>query len=118
MPHLFRWVANSSVAPVVIAAAVWCGMAAAQAPAPAPAPAAADEFRVTLLGTGSPAPVMRRFGPGVLIQAGGKHLLIDNGRGITQRLMQPRKSNGDTPPASLYGDIRRGENDGGENEAT
>jgi hypothetical protein len=37
-----------------------------------PAPVAADEFRVTLLGTGSPAPVMRRFGPGVLIQAGGK----------------------------------------------
>ena len=90
MPYLFRWVANCGVAPVVIAAAVWCGMAAAQAPAPAPAPApaAADEFRVTLLGTGSPAPVMRRFGPGVLIQAGGKHLLIDNGRGITQRLMQ------------------------------
>ncbi|QCB46860.1 MBL fold metallo-hydrolase [Hydrogenophaga sp. PAMC20947] len=51
-------------------------------------PAAADEFRVTLLGTGSPAPVMRRFGPGVLIQAGGKRLLIDAGRGVTQRLMQ------------------------------
>jgi len=30
-------------------------------------PVAADEFRVTLLGTGSPAPVMRRFGPGVLV---------------------------------------------------
>jgi ribonuclease Z len=35
-----------------------------------PVPVAADEFRVTLLGTGSPAPVMRRFGPGVLVQAG------------------------------------------------
>jgi ribonuclease Z len=53
-----------------------------------PAPVAADEFRVTLLGTGSPAPVMRRFGPGVLVQAGGKTLLIDCGRGTTQRLMQ------------------------------
>lgn len=51
-------------------------------------PVAADEFRVTLLGTGSPAPVMRRFGPGVLVQAGGKNLLIDAGRGVTQRLMQ------------------------------
>jgi ribonuclease Z len=51
-------------------------------------PVAPDEFRVTLLGTGSPAPVMRRFGPGVLVQAGGKNLLIDSGRGVTQRLMQ------------------------------
>lgn len=51
-------------------------------------PLAQDEFRVTLLGTGSPAPVMRRFGPGVLVQAGGKNLLIDAGRGVTQRLMQ------------------------------
>jgi ribonuclease Z len=48
----------------------------------------ADEFRVTLLGTGSPAPVMRRFGPGVLVEAGGKKLLIDCGRGTTQRLLQ------------------------------
>lgn len=51
-------------------------------------PMGADEFRVTLLGTGSPAPVMRRFGPGVLVQVGGKNLVIDAGRGITQRLMQ------------------------------
>lgn len=48
----------------------------------------ADEMRVTLLGTGSPAPVMRRFGPAVLVQAGGKNLLFDAGRGVTQRLMQ------------------------------
>ena len=63
--------------------------AQAQAPAPAkPPPLEADEFRVTLLGTGSPAPVMRRFGPGVLVQVGGKNLLIDSGRGVTQRLFQ------------------------------
>lgn len=55
---------------------------------PSSAPLAVDEFRVTLLGTGSPAPLMRRFGPGVLIQAGGKTLLIDCGRGTTQRLLQ------------------------------
>jgi ribonuclease Z len=54
----------------------------------APAAATPDEFRVTLLGTGSPAPVMRRFGPGVLVEAGGKKLLIDCGRGTTQRLLQ------------------------------
>jgi ribonuclease Z len=51
-------------------------------------PHTADEFRVTLLGTGSPAPVMDRFGPGVLVQAGGLNLLIDCGRGVTQRLTQ------------------------------
>lgn len=54
----------------------------------APATLAADEFRVTLLGTGSPLPVMRRFGPAVLVQAGGQNLLIDSGRGVTQRLFQ------------------------------
>ena len=57
-------------------------------PSPPPPPAAADEFRVTLLGTGSPAPVMRRFGPAVLVEAGGRKLLIDSGRGSTQRLLQ------------------------------
>jgi hypothetical protein len=30
-----------------------------------------DDFRVTLLGTGSPQPTINRFGPGVLVQAGG-----------------------------------------------
>jgi len=63
-------------------------MHGALAQTPPPAPAAPDEFRVTLLGTGSPAPVMRRFGPGVLVEAGGKKLLIDSGRGTTQRLLQ------------------------------
>lgn len=58
-------------------------------PATAPAqPVAVDEFRVTLLGTGSPPPVIRRFGPAVLVQAGGKTLLFDCGRGATQRLLQ------------------------------
>lgn len=62
---------------------------AACAVAPARAqPVAADEFRVTLLGTGSPAPVIRRFGPAVLVQAGGRTLLFDCGRGATQRLLQ------------------------------
>lgn len=47
-----------------------------------------DDFRVTLLGTGSPQPSIDRFGPGVLVQAGGQTLLIDCGRGVTQRLIQ------------------------------
>ncbi len=53
-----------------------------------PTATTATEFRVTLLGTGSPSPIMRRFGPGVLVEVGGKKLLIDCGRGVTQRLMQ------------------------------
>ena len=57
-----------------------CGGAQAQQP----------DFVVTLLGTGSPAPVMTRFGPGTLVQVGGQTLLFDAGRGVTQRLMQSR----------------------------
>jgi len=54
-----------------------------------------DEIRVTLLGTGSPNPVMNRFGPSVLIQAGGKNLLVDSGRGVTQRIVQSGLKLGD-----------------------
>jgi ribonuclease Z len=68
------------------AACLWIGAASAQSTSVAPV--ATEDFRVTLLGTGSPAPIMRRFGPGVLIQAGGKTLVIDAGRGVTQRLLQ------------------------------
>ena len=51
-------------------------------------PTDGDDFLVTLLGTGSPPPVTNRFGPGVLVQAGGQTLLFDCGRGVTQRLFQ------------------------------
>ncbi len=51
-------------------------------------PTDGDDFRVTLLGTGAPQPVMNRFGAGTLMQAGGKTLLFDCGRGVTQRLYQ------------------------------
>ena len=73
---------------LMVAICLNAGAALAQSPPVAPPPLAPDEFRVTLLGTGSPAPVMRRFGPGVLVQAGGRNLLIDSGRGVTQRLFQ------------------------------
>lgn len=56
------------------------GSAAPDAPEPA--------IRVTLLGTGRPDPVIDRFGPSTLVEAGGQTLLFDAGRGATQRLWQ------------------------------
>jgi ribonuclease Z len=50
--------------------------------------APAQEFTITLLGTGSPQPRIDRFGPATLIQAGGQNLLIDCGRGAAQRIWQ------------------------------
>jgi len=50
--------------------------------------AAQPAIRVTLLGTGNPRPAMTRFGPSILVEAGGKKLLFDCGRGATQRLYQ------------------------------
>lgn len=46
----------------------------------------ADFIKVTLLGTGSPRPSVDRYGPAVLVEAGGKNLLFDAGRGVVQRL--------------------------------
>ncbi|UCC17209.1 MAG: MBL fold metallo-hydrolase [Dehalococcoidales bacterium] len=46
------------------------------------------DVRLTLLGTGGPTPVMERFGPSILVEAGEEKLLIDAGRGAIQRLMQ------------------------------
>jgi ribonuclease Z len=52
------------------------------------APAPAQSLKVTLLGTGNPRPVMSRFGPSILVEAGNQKLLFDCGRGATQRLYQ------------------------------
>src|SRR5688572_14389930 len=49
-----------------------------------------DRFRVTLLGTGTPRPIMQRFGPSILVEAGAEVLLFDVGRGSLQRLEQMR----------------------------
>ncbi|MEO7769178.1 MAG: MBL fold metallo-hydrolase [Ferruginibacter sp.] len=46
------------------------------------------QIKVTLLGTGTPQPIMERFGPSILVQAGNKTLLFDAGRGCLQRLRQ------------------------------
>ena len=50
--------------------------------------AGAQEIKVTLLGTGSPVPAMNRFGPSILLEAGGQRFLFDAGRGALQRLAQ------------------------------
>ncbi len=47
-----------------------------------------QEIKVTLLGTGCPPPVMNRFGPSILVEAGGQKFLFDAGRGALQRLTQ------------------------------
>jgi len=45
-------------------------------------------FRVSLLGTGNPRPLIERFGPSILVEVGDERLLFDCGRGATQRLFQ------------------------------
>lgn len=45
-------------------------------------------IKVTLLGTGTPQPIMERFGASILVQAGSQTLLFDAGRGCLQRLRQ------------------------------
>jgi len=47
-----------------------------------------DVFRVTLLGTGAPPPVLNRFGPSTLVEAGSQKFIFDAGRGAMQRLHQ------------------------------
>ena len=46
------------------------------------------DFKVTLLGTGTPVPQMARFGACILIEAGDGKFLFDCGRGAAQRLLQ------------------------------
>lgn len=51
-------------------------------------PVAAQDIKVTLLGTGDPIPRLDRFGPATLVEVGGQELLFDVGRGASQRLVQ------------------------------
>ncbi len=46
-------------------------------------PAYSQNLKVTLLGTGTPRPVMERFGPSILVEAGKEKLPFDCGRGAT-----------------------------------
>jgi ribonuclease Z len=52
------------------------------------ASANAQDFRVTLLGTGDPIPRPDRYGPATLVQVAGQDLLFDVGRGAATRLVQ------------------------------
>lgn len=45
-------------------------------------------IKVTLLGTGAPVPLVDRFGPSILVEAGNQKLLFDCGRGAAQRIWQ------------------------------
>ena len=47
-----------------------------------------QDIKVTLLGTGCPPPVMNRFGPSILVEAGAHKFVFDAGRGALQRLTQ------------------------------
>src|SRR5262249_56533725 len=48
----------------------------------------AQDFKVTLLGTGTPFPVPDRFGAATLVEAGKERLLFGVGRGATIRVNQ------------------------------
>lgn len=49
---------------------------------------AGAHLQVTLLGTGNPRPSLDRFGPSILIEAGNQRVLLDVGRGASQRLFE------------------------------
>lgn len=58
-------------------------------------PAAEPVIRVTLLGTGTPRPLVSRFGPSTLVEAGREKIVVDAGRGAAQRIWQVGVSYGD-----------------------
>ncbi len=47
-----------------------------------------QDIKVTLLGTGTPVPIIERLGPSILVEAGSEKLLFDCGRGAPVRLWQ------------------------------
>jgi ribonuclease Z len=48
-------------------------------------------IKVTVLGSGTPVPSSTQFGAAMLVQAGGKNMMFDCGRGCTTRLAQLNK---------------------------
>ncbi|MGI9372286.1 MAG: MBL fold metallo-hydrolase, partial [Hyphomicrobiales bacterium] len=48
------------------------------------------DFEIILVGTGTPPPLMHRFGPATLVRVGSKNFLIDAGRGATQMLWRKK----------------------------
>lgn len=53
-----------------------------------PTMGATENIRITLLGTGTPFPSAERYGTAILVEAGGKKLLFDCGRGAVIRLAE------------------------------
>jgi len=47
-----------------------------------------DEIKLTFLGTGSPRPSTKRYGPSILVEAGEFKLLVDAGAGMNERLFE------------------------------
>src|SRR5690242_10137319 len=47
-----------------------------------------SQIKIVLLGTGTPRPMIERFGMSTLVQAGDETLLFDAGRGCAIRLAQ------------------------------
>jgi ribonuclease Z len=83
---------NVSALKIVVCGLAACIMLATSMALPKPARAAepAGDFRVTLLGTGTPVPSPERFGFSTLVETGGKKFVFDFGRGVTIRLAQLR----------------------------
>ncbi len=73
-----------------LAVAAWVAPLVAQTSAVAPEATAQPTatLQITLLGTGNPRPSLERFGPSILVEAGAQRVLIDAGRGASQRLFQ------------------------------
>jgi ribonuclease Z len=60
-----------------------------------------SDFKVTLLGTGTPIPRHDRLGPSTLVEAGEEKILIDAGRGATIQLYRLRIPMGRINPLLL-----------------
>jgi ribonuclease Z len=45
-------------------------------------------IKLTFLGTGAPRPSHDRYGPSILLEAGGQHFLVDAGPGMRERMFQ------------------------------
>ena len=47
-----------------------------------------DSIVLTFLGTGAPRPSLERYGPSILVEAGGHKIIVDAGSGMRERLFQ------------------------------
>ncbi len=47
-----------------------------------------DAIVLTFLGTGAPRPSLERYGPSILVEAGGHKILLDAGSGMRERLFE------------------------------